>query len=469
MPPDGAYGRPPEGARGHRLLRTQLLAWLLPPLLLLLTADSFVSYWIAASFSERAYDRSLVEIARETSLHLKAGGTLELDMSEEARRVLFTDPTDRIHYELLGADGRKLAGADIPPPATGARVAETFYDGQVAGEPVRIVEIRVPADTASGRPGGLIRVAETETKRRALAREILLSVVIPQLLLVLIAGVLVWQGVLRGLRPLRRLQRAVAARSHLDLRPLEATRVPGEVLPLVTAVNALLSRLEHALTLQSRFIADAAHQLKTPIAALRMQIEVALRESDPAQMRRSLQESEAGLERLARVASQLLSLARNEPEGAGSVQLAPLDLRAAALEAASAWVPAALDRGLDLGLEGGESPVPIFGDAARLRELLDNLIDNAVRYSRPGGRITVRVLAQPSPAVEISDDGPGIPPEERARIFERFHRLLGAPAGGSGLGLAIAREIARIHGGEIGLREDADGVGTTFTVAFPGT
>lgn len=462
---------PPDGAHGHRLLRTQLLAWLLPPLLLLLTADSFVSYWIAASFSERAYDRSLVEIARETSLHLKGGGTLQLDMSEEARRVLFTDPSDRIHYELLGADGRKLAGADIPPPPAGVHAAETFYDGRVAGEPVRIVEIRVPADAGSGRPGGLIRVAETETKRRALAREILLSVVIPQLLLVLIAGVLVWQGVVRGLRPLRRLQRAVAARSHLDLRPLEAKRVPGEVLPLVDAVNALLSRLQQALTLQSRFIADAAHQLKTPIAALRMQIEVALRESDPAQMRRSLQESEAGLERLARVASQLLSLARNEPEGAGSVQLAPLDLRAAALDAASAWVPAALERGLDLGLEGGleggNAPVLIQGDAPRLRELLDNLLDNAVRYSRPGGRITVRVLAHPAPAVEISDDGPGIPPEERARIFERFHRLLGAPAGGSGLGLAIAREIARIHGGEIGLREDADGVGTTFAVSFP--
>lgn len=464
---------PPDGAHGHRLLRTQLLAWLLPPLLLLLSADSFLSYWIAARFSGRAYDRALVEIARETSLHLKGGGTLALDISEEARRVLFTDPSDRIHHELLRADGRRIAGDDIPPPAARAdnTAAETFYDGEVAGAPVRIVEIRVAADATSGRPEGLIRIAETETKRRALAREILLSVIIPQVLLVLIAGVVVWQGVVRGLRPLRRLQRSVAARSHLDLRPLEAKRVPGEVLPLVNAINEMLLRLQQALTLQSRFIADAAHQLKTPIAALRTQVEVALREQDPANMRRSLQEAESGLERLGRVASQLLSLARNEPEATGSVALAPLDLRAVALEAASAWVPSALARDLDLGLEGGleggKAPVRILGDAARLRELLDNLLDNAVRYSRPGGRITVRVLSQPAPAVEISDDGPGIPPEERARIFERFHRLLGAPAGGSGLGLAIAREIARIHDGEIGLREDADGVGTTFTVTFP--
>jgi two-component system sensor histidine kinase TctE len=455
----------------HPLLRTQLLAWLLLPLLALLTADSFISYWIAASFSERAYDRSLVEIARETSLHLKAaGGGLQLDMSEEARRVLFfTDPSDRIHFALHDSEGRRLAGDDIPPPGARTRAgeAETFYDGQVAGVPVRIVEVRVPAETASGRPAALIRVAETGTKRRSLANEILLSVVVPQVLLVLIAGALVWQGVVRGLRPLQRLQRAVAARSHLDLRPLNPERVPGEALPLVTAINDMLGRLQHALTLQSRFIADAAHQLKTPIAALLTQIEVALRESDPASMRRSLQESQSGLERLARLASQLLSLARNEPEAAGSVALRPLDLREVALEAASAWVPAALARDLDLGFEDAEGPVQILGDAARLRELFDNLLDNAVRYSRAGGRITVRVLAHPAPAVEISDDGPGIPPEERMRIFERFHRLLGAPEGGSGLGLAIAREIVRIHGGGIDLRADADGVGTTFVVNLP--
>jgi two-component system sensor histidine kinase TctE len=455
----------------HPLLRTQLLAWLLVPLLALLTADSFISYWIAASFSERAYDRSLVEIARETSLHLKvADGRLQLDMSEEARRVLFfTDPSDRIHFALHDNGGRRIAGDDIPPPGARSRAAsaETFYDGRVAGVPVRIVEVRVAAEAASGRPAALIRVAETGSKRQSLANEILLSVVVPQVLLVLIAGTLVWQGVVRGLRPLRRLQRAVAARSHLDLRPLNPERVPGEVLPLVTAINAMLSRLQNALTLQTRFIADAAHQLKTPIAALLTQIEVALRESDPASMRRSLQESQSGLERLARLASQLLSLARNEPEAAASVVLSPLDLRAVALDAASAWVPAALARDLDLGFEDARAPVGILGDAARLRELFDNLLDNAVRYSKAGGRITVRVLSDPAPAVEISDDGPGIPPEERTRIFERFHRLLGAPAGGSGLGLAIAREIVRIHGGEIDLRADADGVGTTFVVTFP--
>jgi two-component system sensor histidine kinase TctE len=259
----------------------------------------------------------------------------------------------------------------------------------------------------------------------------------------------------------------VAARSHRDRSPLSAEGVPGEVSPLLEAMNDLLARLDRALTLQGRFIADAAHQLKTPIAALRAQYEVALREPDAARMREALRQLEPGLDRLSRLVQQLLSLARNEPEGAPVLRLAPLDLNALALEAATAWVPEALKKAIDLGFEGTAQAVPIRGDGARLRELLDNLLDNAVRYSRAGGRVTVRVQAAPVPAVHVNDDGPSIPAAERSRVFERFHRLLGSGQEGSGLGLAIAQEIARLHGGEIGLREDADGVGNTFSVSFP--
>jgi two-component system sensor histidine kinase TctE len=167
------------------------------------------------------------------------------------------------------------------------------------------------------------------------------------------------------------------------------------------------------------------------------------------------------------VVSQLLSLARNEPEAAAKVQLVPLDLRAIALEAAQSWVPEALRKGIDLGFEGPEEPVTIAGDAARLRELLDNLIDNAVRYSPAKARVTVRVSAAGGASVAVSDDGPRIPPGERGRVFERFHRLLGSGSEGSGLGLAIADEIARLHQARIELRDDDDGVGNTFSVYFP--
>jgi two-component system sensor histidine kinase TctE len=312
-----------------------------------------------------------------------------------------------------------------------------------------------------------VRVAETKEQRVALAREFLLSVIMPQLLLILIAGVVVWHGVVRGLAPLERLQRALASRSHVDRRPVSAEGVPGEVRPLVRSINELLARLDGALTLQARFVADAAHQLKTPIAALRTQLDVALREREPGRLREAVEAAYPGLERLQRLASQLLSLARNEPEAAGAVARAPLDLNALGLEVATQWVPEALKRGIDLGFEPAQAPAMVRGDAARLRELLDNLLDNAVRYTRDHGRITVRVLAGPPPSLEVSDDGPSIPPEERERVFERFHRLLGTSRDGSGLGLAIAREIARLHDAEIALRDDADGVGNTFSVAFP--
>lgn len=454
--------------REQPLLRRQLLAWLLVPLVLLLTADTFVSYWIAVRFAQRAYDRSLVEIAREISLHLRgAHGELALDLPEEARAVLLSDPVDRISFAVATADGRRMAGDDIPPPREAGKGGQRFYDAELDGEPVRVVELRVQAEESETRPPALVRVAETGVKRAELAREILISVVAPQLLLILIAGVVVWLGVVRGLAPLKRLEGALARRSHLDRSPVDAEGVPHEVTPLVSEINELLARLDKALTLQSRFIADAAHQLKTPIAALKTELEVALREPDDQRARQSLERAHAGLERLARLGSQLLSLARNEPDAALAVRLAPLDLDALALEAAKEWVPAALRRGIDLGFEAAGTPVMVCGDAGRLRELLDNLLDNAVRYTREGGRITVRVRRERM--VEVNDDGPSIPLEERSRVFERFHRLLGSANEGSGLGLAIAREIARIHGAEIALREDADGIGNTFSVAFPAT
>jgi two-component system sensor histidine kinase TctE len=454
--------------REQPLLRTQLLTWLAVPLFLLLIADTFISYWVALSFSQRAYDRSLVEIAREVSLHLKpTGGGVTLDLPAEAHRVLFSDPVDRIYFEVTTAEGRRIAGEPIPVRRRdGSRQAEAFYDGRVRGEAVRIVELVLEAARSPGHANVVVRVAETEVKRTELAREILLSVVAPQVLLILIAGIVVWAGVVRGLAPLDRVQRAVAARSGRDLSPVMADNVPGEVSPLVRSINELLARLDQVLTLQSRFVSDAAHQLKTPVAALEAQCEVALRERDPENLRKSVERLQPGLERLSRLVSQLLSLARNEPEAVRAVTLAPLDLNALVLEAATAWVPEALRKRIDLGFEAAAAAVVVDGDPARLRELLDNLLDNAIRYTPEEGRVTVRVMAASAPTVAVSDDGPRIPPHERERVFQRFHRLLGGPADGSGLGLAIAQEIARLHGATITLDEDADGVGNTFSLAF---
>jgi two-component system sensor histidine kinase TctE len=452
--------------REQPMLRKQLLAWLLLPLLLLLAIDTSVSYWLALRFSERAYDRALVEIARDISLHLKPeGGGVRLDLSADARDILLGDLTDRIFFEVTGPAGVPLAGDTIEGPPDGASSPEIFYQGTVRGLRVRIVQLAVDSDAPTARIAAVVRVAETEVKRNRLAREILLSVVLPQALLIVVALVVVWVGVVHGLAPLERLRIAVAGRSKGDWSPIVDHGVPGEVRPLLRATNELIARLDEALTLQNRFIADAAHQLKTPVAVLKTQLELAMREEDPARMREALGAAREGHERISRVVSQLLSLARNEPEASRSVPRDPLDLNVLAFEVATSWVPAALERGIDLGFEGADAPVVVKGDSHRLRELLGNLVDNAVRYGRAGGRVTVRVGAEPA-RVDVCDDGPAIPAEQRERIFERFHRLLGNEAGGSGLGLAIAREIARIHGATVELRESAGVEGNTFAVTF---
>jgi two-component system sensor histidine kinase TctE len=292
--------------------------------------------------------------------------------------------------------------------------------------------------------------------------------VLPQLLLIVMATAVVWIGVSRGLEPLQRLRRAVSDRSHLHLSPIDTHDVPGEVRPLVDEVNELMARLATTFDFQNRFVADAAHQLKTPVSGLKAQIELALREKDPERVRHSLAQLYVSADRLSHLVRQLLSLARNEPGALETVQLQPLDLNAFALEVSMEWVPHAIKRRIDLGFEGTEHPVMIDADGDRLRELINNLIDNAIRYSHEGGRVTVRTgdAADGHCRLSISDDGPSIPVAERARIFERFHRLLGTQEDGSGLGLAIVSEIATLHGARIHLEEDVDGVGNTFSVVF---
>jgi two-component system sensor histidine kinase TctE len=287
------------------------------------------------------------------------------------------------------------------------------------------------------------------------------------LLLIFLATMAVWLGVRHALHPLQMLRRAVSDRSHLDLSPVSAKDVPGEVRPLLDEVNDLLRRLGTTLNSQNRFIADAAHQLKTPVAGMKAQIELALRENDPVRLQRTVAQLYVSADRLSRLVGQLLSLARNEPGAAQNIALETLDLNALALEVTMEWVPEALRHNVDLGFEGAEARVMINGDPHRLRELINNLIDNAVRYSHDSGRVTVRVTHDEQRQLSISDDGPRIPVEERERIFERFHRLLGTRTDGSGLGLAIVSEIAALHKAHITLEEDTDGVGNTFTVFFP--
>ena len=443
-------------------LRSKLLRWLLIPLSLLFLADAIGSYYIARHLSDRVYDGELLEIARELSLHVKPNGaTPSFDLEKDAERTLLLDQYDRVDYAVRGPDGGRIAGAATLQPRARGGAATMFYNSELDGVPVRVVQLR-----SDGAAPVTVQVAETRVKRHTLANEIMVGAILPQLLLVVIAGIVLWAGVARGLAPLSDLQRAIAARSHVDLSPVSVANVPGEVHPLLLAVNDLMARLDEILRYQRRFIADAAHQLRTPVAGLKAHIELALREEDPAQARQSIAHLYTGVERMSRLVAQLLSLARNEPTTVKQLQLAPLDLSRLAFDVTMEWVPEAYRKSIDLGFEGAEPHATIRGDAARLTELINNLLDNAIRYTRGGGRVTVRVAVDP-PRVSVSDDGPIIPVEERQRVFERFHRLLGAHADGSGLGLAIVQEIAKLHDAKITLVEDADGRGNTFTITFP--
>ncbi|MEO8278331.1 MAG: sensor histidine kinase N-terminal domain-containing protein [Ideonella sp.] len=455
-------------------LQSKLLVWLLGPLLALLTLDTAITYWTSLNFSNRAHDRSLLEIAREVAQHVKvdAAGP-RLDISPAAERILLTDEDDQRAYRVSSEAGAVIGGQALianPPRLLRKGTEPIFYGDVQRGTPVRVAAAWMPLEaTGAGSAMVLVQVAETMNKRNRLAWEILANVVLPQLLLIVMATAAVYVGISRGLLPLKQLQRAVSDRSHRDLTPVELEKVPGEVRPLVEEVNELMQRLGKTLDFQSRFIADAAHQLKTPVAGLKAQIELALREDDLPRIRHSLAQLYVGVDRLSRLVQQLLSLARNEPGATEAVRLQAVDLDAFALDISMEWVPVAIRKDVDLGFEGAGRPVLIDAEPGRLRELVNNLLDNAVRYSKEGGRVTVAVGSAEDGRgrLAISDDGPAIPIEERGRIFERFHRLLGAHTDGSGLGLAIVSEIATLHGASITLEEDVDGVGNTFSVFFP--
>lgn len=462
-----AFMRPPENR-----LKFTLLTWLLWPLMVLLIIDTLATYGLSLKMSNLAHDRSLNEIAREVTLHIKPLGSKPvLTISSIAEQILLVDQDDRVRYRVWSSEGVSLGGdPQLQHPTRLPQLdgKALFYDDVIMDEKVRVAAAWLPFNERNLSDLVLVQVAETTNKRQRLMLEILANVIVAQMLLIAMAAAAVYFGVSRGLRPLSALASALAGRSHLDLSPIDPRRAPMEVRPLLDEVNALMLRLSGTLDLQNRFIADASHQLKTPVAGLKAQIELALAETEPAEKQRSLGQLYLGAERLSRLVQQLLTLARNEPYAAQAVKFQRLDLHAFALEICMEWAPQALRRSIDLGFEGHQ-PVMLMADPDRLRELINNLIDNGVRYSHQGGRVTVAVRhgTDGEPVFMVSDDGPSIPVQERDRVFERFHRLLGTDRDGSGLGLAIVSEIAAIHAARITLEDDVDGTGNTFSIHFP--
>ncbi|HEY2590028.1 MAG TPA: ATP-binding protein, partial [Steroidobacteraceae bacterium] len=312
-----------------------------------------------------------------------------------------------------------------------------------------------------------VQVAETLKKRATLFTEILLAMAAPQLALIAIALLAAWLVVGHGLKPLTGLAAAIEARGKENLTPVPVAGLPKEARVLASKINDLLARVEQVLAAQRRFVADAAHQLRTPLATVLLHAERAKRSPDRESAQSALRGLHAGVARAGRLSQQLLALARAEPGAAAPHPMAPVDLVGLARDVGEEWIPRALERRIDFGFVAPEEPVIVSGNAGLLGELMSNLIDNALRYSGPACRVTLSVAAAPLPSLAVEDDGPGVPETERERIFERFYRVAGSEADGCGLGLSIVREIATLHRAVARVGGGSGGRGARFTVEFP--
>jgi two-component system sensor histidine kinase TctE len=408
---------------------------------------------------------------------------VEFNLPAPAREILRADDIDLIYYQVLGSRGEFLSGErDLPLPVEDEREVSgevMLRDDAMKGTPVRVAYLWIQVE-APGTTPVLVQVAETLEKRSILATEIIKGVMLPQFVILPLAVLLVWLALARGIRPLNRLEERIRQRKPDDLSPLDDRAVPLEVAPLVTAINGLLTRLKESIATQKRFLADAAHQLKTPLAGLRMQADLAQRENSSAgELKQSLQLIGRASIRATHTVNQLLALARAESGGA-TLGRQECDLVALAMEVLQDSLPRAMERRIDLGYEGvdpGTQGVKVEANPTLLKELMRNLVDNALNYTpsieENMGIVTVRVLADRFGHVvvfQVEDNGPGVPDAEKDLIFQPFYRALGNEADGSGLGLPIVLEIAQQHAAQVSLEAAQPGrpmPGARFSVRFP--
>jgi two-component system sensor histidine kinase TctE len=478
----------------------EILDWMLAPLLLIWPISVALTWLVAQGIASRPYDRELGEMARSLGQQVAAEsapakGRDRYALAPEAAALLRADASDTVFYQVLGLRGELLSGdATLPVPVEDAPVVPWelhFRDDEVGTETVRVAYLWVTPENA---PAGeaktmFVQVAETLGKRARLTNEIIKGVILPQFVILPLAVLLVWLALARGISPLNELQRRIRSRESSDLSPIDEQRVPDEVAPLVQAINDLLARLDSSMSRQKHFLADAAHQLKTPLAGLRTQAELVQREIDagrssPDELKRSLAQIARASERAAHMVNQLLSMARAE-DAEQALKREPLDLAEIAIDTVRDFVPRALERRIDLGYDGvvpGDSRLRVKGQPVLLGELIRNLVDNALLYTPAGGLVTVRVVEDPFGQVvvlQVEDSGPGIAPGERDKVFQPFYRSLGSGVEGSGLGLAIVKEIVQQHEAELTLDDarvrrvaggespDGQGPGARFTIRFP--
>lgn len=443
-----------------RSIRRTLLIWILGALSLGALLVALVTYLVTLEEMNEVFDGDLRNVAEAVASYHHAGHHEEGEAPlEQPARTDVPDETEIITLTWT-ARGQRVYSSD-------PRVSLPFTTTEGLSRPVVAGEEWIVY--SSVRPAGVAQAAQRVAARKEMAGESAGKVFPPLIGLVVLIGALLVFGLRRGLQPLDAAARDIARRSAGSLEAIRADDVPAEIVPLVDSINGLMQRLNLAFTAQRRFLADAAHELRTPITALRLQLQLLERTTDDGERQRALSELHSGVDRSQRLVQQLLLVARTEHDGEAT-KLAPLDL-AALVRAQVAAMSINADRaGLDLGADASE-PVPAVGDELRLGVLLENLIENALRYTPAGGVVDVSArIEDGQPLIRVVDDGPGIPEADRERLFERFHRGEAAQSQspeGSGLGLAIVKAIAERHGATVDLCTPASGLGLEVRVRFP--
>lgn len=479
-----AESPPVRGQAGVSLARL-LLLWLLVPQLVVWLAGGVASYRLASGYVNEAIDASLLQASRALARQLKPiGSGLLIDFPKAAQDILEADPNDRLLYTVSSPPGQFILGNQSLPLPEGFEdlpLGEPhFYSGstpaQRGGVPpqaLRMAALRLALGDEPGQPTMLVQVARSSANREELAARILVDMLLPMSGLVLLLTLLVWAGIRAGLAPLQRLRLQVEGRDPTDLAPLQLASAPRELWSLASALNTLLAAVQRNVDTQKRFIGDAAHQLRTPLAGLKSQTEIALQSVHEPALRERLQRVHESATRSAHLVNQLLTLARAEPESLMAQDRQRFDLQRMAQGLTAEWVPRALKAQVDLGMdevegpdEAAAAPVWVEGNELLIREALGNLIDNALHYAGRSAQVTVQVRAQGGQALlSVTDNGPGIAEADRARVMERFVR--GTDTGnGCGLGLAIVREIIERHGGHVRL-DNAVPQGLRVTLTLP--
>jgi two-component system, OmpR family, sensor histidine kinase TctE len=490
--------------REQRSLFGEILDWMLTPLLLLWPISLVLTWLVAQGIASKPFDRALAFNAQALAQLVSVqNNRAQFNLPAPAREILRADDSDLVYYQVLGLKGEFLSGEkDMPLPADDDKVElgkVKLRDDEMRGLDVRIAYVYVgtsdtpdgaaaltPAQLLAQTKPVLVQVAETLEKRSTLATEIVKGVMLPQFVIFPLAVFLVWLALVRGIRPLSELEDRIRARKPDDLSPIDDKTVPFEVVPLVSSVNDLLARQKLSIAAQKRFLADAAHQLKTPLAGLRMQAELALRQgTSEDDLKQSLKQVSRSSIRATHTVNQLLALARAEASGQ-TVPMQTCDLVRLTVEVVQDCLPRAMEKRIDLGYEGVQTGgddaraqhnnATVKGNPTLIKEMVRNLIDNAINYTtstdeRPGV-VTARVLADPFGSVvvmQVEDNGPGIAPSERDLVLQPFYRTLGQEADGSGLGLAIVAEIARQHHASLSIDDTTPRAvppGVRFTLRF---